>query len=81
MSGIICNAGGTAGIHVPSRRYSNDEDLRGGIFRFPSISAPRADEGKDKVIGFLMGQLMREMKGKAAPSQAQEAIRKILSAY
>ncbi len=38
-------------------------------------------EGKDKVIGFLMGQLMREMKGKAAPSQAQEAIRKILSAY
>ena len=40
MSGIICNAGGTAGIHVPSRRYSNDEYLRGGIFRFPSISAP-----------------------------------------
>ena len=36
---------------------------------------------KDKVIGFLMGQLMREMKGKASPSQAQEAIRKILSAY
>ena len=40
-----------------------------------------ADEGKDKVIGFLMGQLMREIKVKAAPSQAQEAIRKILSAY
>lgn len=36
-------------------------------------------EGKDKVMGFLMGQVMREMKGKANPSQVGEVIRKLLA--
>lgn len=36
-------------------------------------------EGKEKVIGFLIGQLMREMKGKANPAQAGETIKKLLA--
>ena len=35
-------------------------------------------EGKDKVMGFLMGQVMREMKGKANPAQVGEVIRKLI---
>lgn len=35
-------------------------------------------EGKDKVMGFLMGQVMREMKGKANPAQVGEVIKKLL---
>ena len=35
-------------------------------------------EGKDKVIGFLMGQVMKEMKGKANPAQVSEMIRKLV---
>ena len=33
-------------------------------------------EGKDKVIGFLVGQVMREMKGKADPALVGDLIRK-----
>jgi len=36
-------------------------------------------EGKDKVMGFLMGQVMRELKGKADPAQVGEMIKKELS--
>lgn len=35
-------------------------------------------EGKDKVMGFLMGQVMREMKGKANPAQVGEVICKLI---
>ena len=35
-------------------------------------------EGKDKVIGFLMGQVMKEMKGKANPAQVSEMLRKLV---
>ena len=35
-------------------------------------------EGKDKVIGFLMGQVMKEMKGKANPSQVSGMIHKLV---
>lgn len=35
-------------------------------------------EGKDKVMGFLMGQVMREMKGKANPAQVGEVIRTLV---
>ena len=35
-------------------------------------------EGKDKVIGFLMGQVMKEMKGKANPAQVSEMIRRLV---
>ncbi len=36
-------------------------------------------EGKEKVMGFLMGQVMRELKGKAAPAQVDETIRSYCS--
>lgn len=35
-------------------------------------------EGKDKVMGFLMGQVMREMKGKADPNGVKDAIRRLV---
>ena len=35
-------------------------------------------EGKDKVIGFLMGQVMKEMKGKANPAQVSEIIHRFV---
>lgn len=35
-------------------------------------------EGKEKVMGFLVGQIMREMKGRANPAAAADTIRKIL---
>lgn len=35
--------------------------------------------GEDKVIGFLVGQVMKESKGKANPSAVQEILRKKLS--
>lgn len=34
--------------------------------------------GKEKVIGFLVGQVMREMKGKADPGQAKELLTEAL---
>ena len=40
------------------------------------LNNSRVAEGKDKVIGFLMGQVMKEMKGKANPSQVSEMIHK-----
>ncbi len=36
--------------------------------------------GEEKVIGFLVGQVMRESKGKANPAVAQEILRKKLTA-
>lgn len=36
--------------------------------------------GQEKVLGFLVGQVMKESRGKANPSSAQEILRKKLSA-
>jgi len=35
--------------------------------------------GEEKVIGFLVGQVMKESRGKANPSVAQEILRKRLT--
>ncbi len=35
-------------------------------------------DGKDKAIGFLVGQVMKEMKGQANPAVANEIIRKLV---
>lgn len=35
--------------------------------------------GKDKVFGFLVGQVMKEMKGKANPQIANEVLKKLIS--
>ena len=34
--------------------------------------------GKEKVLGFLVGEVMKEMKGKANPAMAGELIRKLI---
>jgi len=35
-------------------------------------------EGKEKLIGFFVGQLMKQMKGKANPAMANELFRKAI---
>ncbi len=47
----------------------------------PASAASIADikAGKDKAIGYLVGQIMKKSKGQANPSLAQELIRKKLS--
>ena len=35
--------------------------------------------GKDKAIGFLVGQTMKAMKGKANPAMVNEMLKEILS--
>lgn len=44
-------------------------------------AAAELNQGKDKVLGFLIGQVMKEMKGKASPSQAGEMIKEMLSDF
>ena len=34
--------------------------------------------GKEKVLGFLVGQVMKEMKGKANPAMAGELLKKLI---
>lgn len=48
----------------------------------PETQQAQADfkAGQEKVLGFLVGQVMKESKGKANPSSAQEILRKKLSA-
>jgi len=36
--------------------------------------------GKDKLLGFFVGQVMKESKGKANPAQVNEAIKRRLAA-
>jgi aspartyl-tRNA(Asn)/glutamyl-tRNA(Gln) amidotransferase subunit B len=36
--------------------------------------------GKDKLLGFFVGQVMKETKGKANPGQVNEAIKRRLAA-
>lgn len=41
-------------------------------------AAEQYRQGKEKVLGFLLGQLMRQMKGQADPSSASEILRRLL---
>lgn len=48
------------------------------IEQFPDTVQQYRD-GKVKVIGFLVGQVMKEMKGKANPGQVNEMLRKFIN--
>ena len=41
-------------------------------------AAEQYRQGKGKILGFLIGQLMRETKGQANPSLAGEILKKLL---
>ena len=47
----------------------------------PETQQAQADfkAGQEKVLGFLVGQVMKESKGKANPSAVQDILRKKLS--
>ena len=47
----------------------------------PASAGALADirEGKDKAIGYLVGQIMKQSRGKANPALAQKLIRERLS--
>ena len=47
----------------------------------PETQKAQADfkAGEEKVIGFLVGQVMKESKGKANPSAVQDILRKKLA--
>lgn len=66
-------------------KMENDQSLLDEAVGRVLAGQPKAvselKEGKEKVMGFLLGQVMKEMKGKANPSQAGEAIKRKLSEY
>lgn len=63
-------------------RMENDSGLLESTVKKVLDANPKAvgelREGKDKVMGFLMGQVMREMKGKANPAQVGDVIRRLI---
>ncbi len=58
------------------------EAIVDAVLAKPETQQAQADfkAGQEKVIGFLVGQVMKESKGKANPSAVQEILRKKLSA-
>lgn len=58
------------------------EAIVDAVLAKPETQQAQADfkAGQEKVLGFLVGQVMKESKGKANPSSAQEILRKKLSA-
>ncbi len=62
----------------------NDDSLLAEAAEKLIIANPNSVEeylnGKDKVMGFFVGRLMKEMKGKANPQSAQKIIREKLEA-
>lgn len=63
-------------------KMEGDGDLLSEAVKKVLESQPKAAaelrEGKEKVMAFLIGQVMKEMKGKANPTQAGEAIRTLV---
>lgn len=57
------------------------EAIVDSVLAKPETKQAQADfkAGQDKVIGFLVGQVMKESKGKANPSAVQDILRKKLS--
>ncbi len=56
------------------------ETIVDAVLAKPETQQAQADykAGQEKVLGFLVGQVMKESKGKANPSSAQEILRKKL---
>ena len=52
------------------------EDLIKGVFLKNEIEFKRLKNGENKLIGFFMGQIMKEAKGKGDPKTIQKIINK-----
>ncbi len=61
----------------------NDEGVLVSVVEKIIANNPKAVEeykgGKEKAIGFLVGQVMREMKGKANPGMATQMLKKLMN--
>ena len=55
------------------------DSITRNIFDKNSAEFERLKNGEDKLIGFFMGQIMKESKGKADPQSIKEVITKIIS--
>ncbi len=55
------------------------DSITRNIFDKNSAEFERLKNGEDKLIGFFMGQIMKESKGKANPQSIKEVITKIIS--
>ncbi len=77
------NADPEAYVEAHGLKVENDAGLLAETAKRVLDANPKAvaeyREGKEKVLGFLVGQIMREMHGKADPAQANEALRNLLS--
>ncbi len=69
-------------VEEHSLKMESDEGLLAKVANEVLDSNPKALgellEGKEKVMGFLMGQVMREMKGRANPAEAERIIRELV---
>ena len=56
------------------------EKLVDGVLANPATAKAQADykNGQTKVLGFLVGQVMKESKGKANPAAVQEILKRKL---
>ena len=57
-----------------------EEAVRRTLQNNPNV-VQQYKEGKTKVVGFLVGQVMKEMKGKANPAKVNELIGKLIQEY
>ena len=57
-----------------------EEAVRRALQSNPNV-VQQYKEGKTKVVGFLVGQVMKEMKGKANPAKVNELIGKLIQEY
>ena len=66
---------------VQEKYYMVDKNLGNGVLQ-PDITVYQTLEdyknGKDKAIGFLVGQTMKAMKGKADPASVNALLRELL---
>jgi len=64
-------------------QITDEGAIRDAVEAVLDANAPQVAEylsGKDKVIGYLVGQVMRQTRGKANPQQVNAALRKSLEA-
>ncbi len=74
-AGEIVESQGLVQISDPGRI---EEVIRGVVARFPAEAADfRA--GKEKLLGFFVGQVMKETKGKANPQLVNDLLQKVLT--
>ncbi|MEK7816656.1 MAG: Asp-tRNA(Asn)/Glu-tRNA(Gln) amidotransferase subunit GatB, partial [Actinomycetota bacterium] len=80
----MCNIGENPGKIIAAsglKQISDESELEGVIERIIEANAEQVEQfkaGKEKVLGFFVGQVMKETKGRANPRVVNELLRKKL---